>query len=192
MNHLHDDLERITEEWSDGDPAAFNRLIDLLYDDLRRIASRHLDDEREDHTLSTTALVHEAYLEIASRTRPEWRGRPQFLALLSRVMRHVLVDHARTRRAAKRGGDHVRIPLDQRIAARGNEIVEILAMDDALKRLAERHSRMAQVVECRFFGGLSDEEIAATLGVSERTVNRDWARARAYLVQMLGGGDRSN
>lgn len=182
------DLPRLVEQWNSGDQAAFDRLVGLLYDDLRRIAHSHLQRERSDHTLTTTALVHEAYVQMAARTGPSWRGRARFFALVSRVMRHVLVDYARRRRAAKRGGADVRVPLTADIAAVESETFEVLAVDEALDRLAARHERLGQIVECRFFGGMSEEEIADALGVSARTVERDWKRARAYLYSMLAAG----
>jgi RNA polymerase sigma factor (TIGR02999 family) len=179
------DISRLLEGWNDGDEAALSALIDVVYEDLRDIAHRHLREERTGHTLNTTALVHEAYLHLADRTAPEWRGRPQFFALISKVMRHVLIDYARLRNAEKRGGGSIHVPLGEDVAAEEAGFVELLAMDEALTQLAERDERLARVVECRFFGGLNDVEIAETLGISERTVSRDWKRARAYLFQML-------
>lgn len=178
------DISKYLEAWSQGSEAALSGLIDIVYDDLRAIAHRHLRMERTGHTLNTTALVHEAYLHLADRTGPEWRGRPQFFALVSRVMRHVLIDYARVRNAAKRGGGRIRVPMPE-TGTEDATLVELLAMDQALRQLAEKDARLARVVECRFFGGLSDAEIAETLGISERTVTRDWKRARAYLFQML-------
>jgi RNA polymerase sigma factor (TIGR02999 family) len=180
------DLSRLLAAWNDGDGAALSALIDIVYEDLRDIAHRHLREERTGHTLNTTALVHEAYLHMADRTAPEWQGRPQFFALVSRVMRHVLIDYARRRNADKRGGGSIHVPLGEALATEEAGFVELLAVDQALTRLAERDERLARVVECRFFGGLKDAEIAETLGISERTVARDWKRARAYLYQMLG------
>jgi RNA polymerase sigma factor (TIGR02999 family) len=180
-----DDLSLLLAEWDGGNEAALAALIDVVYEDLRDIAHRHLREERTGHTLNTTALVHEAYLHLAERTAPEWRGRPQFFALISKVMRHVLIDYARQRNADKRGGGSIHVPLGEAMATEEAGFVELLAVDQALTRLAERDERLARVVECRFFGGLSDVEIAETLGVSERTVSRDWKRARAYLFQML-------
>lgn len=183
-----DELPELVQRWTDGDREAFDRLVDLLYDDLRAIAHRHLQSERPDHTLSTTALVHEAYLELSRRTGPAWQGRAQFFALLSRVMRHVLVDHARRRNAAKRGGGEVRVPLDENTLGPDAELVELLTLNQALDDLATRDERLARIVECRYFGGMAEEEIAEALGVSTRTVERDWSRARAYLFTRLSPG----
>jgi RNA polymerase sigma factor (TIGR02999 family) len=184
MTGRTEELARLVDAWSEGDQAALDRLIDLVYDDLRALAHGRLGNERGDHTLSTTALVHEVYLQLAGTQGPEWRGRGPFFALLSRIMRNVLVDYARTRVAAKRGGGLVRVALrDDRVA--DQDVVEILAMHEALSRLAGKDERLARLVECRFFGGLNDAEIADALGVSERTVNRDWKRARAYLFRLL-------
>lgn len=179
------DLQDLVQRWNGGDRAAFERLASFLYDDLRSLAHAHLRREREGHTLSTTALVHEAYVQMAGRTGPSWQGRAKFFALVSKVMRHVLVDYARRRRSGKRGGAVVHVALDPDAAAIDHEIVEVLAVDQALARLAERHERLSRIVECRFFGGMAESEIAEALGVSARTVERDWKRARAYLHTML-------
>jgi RNA polymerase sigma factor (TIGR02999 family) len=180
-----DELQALVQRWTDGDRTAFDRIVELVYDDLRTIAHRHLQSERVDHTLSTTGLVHEAYLQFSSRTGPEWRGRPQFFALLSRVMRHVLIDYARGRNAGKRGGNDVRVPLDEQAVGASSEMVELLALDQALGKLEARDAQLAQVVECRFFGGMPADEIARALGVSTRTVERSWAKARTYLHATL-------
>lgn len=180
-----DELQALVQGWSSGDRTAFDRIVELVYDDLRAIAHRHLQSEHPDHTLSTTALVHEAYLQLSSRTGPEWRGRPQFFALLSRVMRHVLIDYARRRKAGKRGGTDVRVPLNEQTAGASTELVELLALNEALEQLEARNEQLARVVECRFFGGMLDEDIAKALGVSTRTVERSWVRARTYLYAAL-------
>lgn len=179
------DIPRLVEEWSDGSQQAFDRLVLLLYDDLRELAHAHLQRERTGHTLDTTALVHEAYVQLAGSTGPSWRGRPRFFAFLSRVMRHVLVDYARRRTAAKRGGNAVRVSLHEDDARLEPAAVEMIALDEALGRLAEKDPQLAAVVECRFFGGLTDAETAEALGVSERTVERHWQRSRAYLYRLL-------
>lgn len=183
-----DELPALVQRWTEGDREAFDRLVDLLYDELRAMARRHLQHERPDHTLTTTALVHEAYVELSGRTGPAWQGRAQFFALLSSVMRHVLVDHARRRRATKRGGRHVHVPLDDAMTGADAEVVELLTLDQAIERLARHDARLARIVECRFFGGMPESEIAEALGLSTRTVERDWRRARAYLFQSLQAG----
>jgi RNA polymerase sigma factor (TIGR02999 family) len=180
-----DDLPALVERWTGGDREAFNRLSELLYDDLRAIAHRHLQAERPDHTLTTTALVHEAYMELSGRTGPEWRGRAQFFALLSKVMRNVLVDYARRRKADKRGGSDVRVPLDENTAGADAGVFELLSVNQALEQLEARDAYLAKVVECRFFGGMPEAEIADALGVSTRTVERAWRRARSYLFTLL-------
>lgn len=180
-----EDLSAIVQRWNEGDPGAFDRIVELLYDELRAIAHRHLQTERKDHTLSTTALVNEAYLQLSKRSAPEWRGRPQFFALLSRVMRHVLIDYARQRKANKRGGQDIRVPLDENTASVQEEIFELLAVSEALEQLEERDEQLARIVECRFFGGMPVAEIAQALDVSTRTVERGWRRARAYLFTRL-------
>lgn len=180
-----DDLPALVQRWTDGDRKAFDRLTEVLYDDLRAIAHRHLLSERPDHTLTTTALVHEAYVELSGRTGPAWQGRAQFFALLSKVMRHVLIDYARRRQAAKRGGGEVRVPLDDNMMGTETELLELLAVNLALDQLASRDARMVQIVECRYFGGMPESEIAEALGVSTRTVERTWQKARAYLHTVL-------
>jgi RNA polymerase sigma factor (TIGR02999 family) len=183
-----DDLPSLVQRWTDGDRTAFDRLTEILYDDLRAIAHRHLLSERADLTLTSTALVHEAYVELSGRTGPAWQGRAQFFALLSKVMRHVLIDYARQRQAAKRGGGEVRVPLDDDMMGTETELLELLAVNLALDQLASRDARMVQIVECRYFGGMPESEIAEALGVSTRTVERSWQKARAYLYTVLSPG----
>jgi RNA polymerase sigma factor (TIGR02999 family) len=190
--HIDEQLAGLLGRWSAGDNGAFDQLVTLLYDDLRKLAHSHLRAERSGHTLSTTALVNEAYLQFAERTGPAWRGRAQFFALLSRVMRHILVDYARHSDAAKRGGGQLRVTLTDDCATADSEIFELLAMDRALDQLAAKNERLAQLVECRYFGGMSEAEVAEALGVSGRTVERDWKRARAYLFTMLSPASGSN
>jgi len=180
-----DELPRLVQRWSGGDTTAFDRLVSLLYDDLRQIAHSHLQRERPGHTLSTTALVHDVYVQLAERTGPVWQGRAQFFALVSRVMRNVLVDYARRRNAGKRGGGDVHVELREGAATTEGRSFDLLALDQALDHLTARDERLGHVVECRFFGGMAEAEIAEALGVSARTVERDWKRARAYLHSML-------
>lgn len=186
-----DALAALVQRWTQGDRAAFDEVVNVLYDDLRAIAHRQLQSERSDHTLTTTALVHEAYVELSRRTGPVWQGRAQFFALLSKVMRHVLIDYARRRKATKRGGGDVRVPLDENSSGPGADagFVELLALNQALDQLEARQERLARIVECRFFGGMPEAEIAEAFGVSTRTVERDWKRARAYLHTLLGDGN---
>ncbi len=180
-----DHVTRLLTAGAGGDPEAFDRLIPLVYDDLRRIAHRRLAAEHSGHTLSTTAVVHEAYLQLVNQATATWRDRAHFFAVASRVIRHVLIDYARARKAAKRGGDAIRIPLRDDIDGREPDMVELLALDEALDNLARHDPRLERIVEYRFFGGMSVRDAAEALGVSQRTAERDWRRARAYLYQAL-------
>jgi len=177
--------------WRTGRSDAGDQLFAAVYDDLRRVARHQLHRERAGHTLDTTALVHEAYMRLVDQTRTNWADRAQFFAIASRVMRRILVDHARRKRAAKRGGVQVPVTLgaadaDDSAALLADERAgTLLAVDEALTRLAAREARLARVVECRFFGGLTDAETGAVLGITERTVQRDWAKAKDWLYQEL-------
>lgn len=174
-----------------GEPAALERLVPLLYEELCEVAHRQLARERPDHTLQTAALVHEAYLKLADDSGVGRRGRAYFFAAASRAMRQVLVDHARKRRADKRGGGVDLVTLDDEVGEAAAFTSELLDLDEALRALAEANPRHARVVECRFFGGMSVEDTAEALGVSPRTVKNDWALARAWLYDVLrGGGER--
>jgi RNA polymerase sigma factor (TIGR02999 family) len=168
-----------------GDEEAADRLWALVYDGLRRIAHRALRGERPGHTLATTALVHEAYLRLVDDTRISWRDRAHFYALACRAMRHILVDYARQRNAQKREGRKHEVPLEEALDMAADRSEDLVALDEALEQLSARDERLGQVVECRFFGGLSSAETAEVLGSSLRTVERDWSRARAYLYQAL-------
>ena len=173
-----------------GAPSAMADIFPLVYDELRHLAHRQLQRESAGHTLSTTALVHEAYLRLIDHTRAQLNGRSHFMAIAAMAMRRILVDRARSHHSGKRGGVLRRVPLDVVDMAAEDRADVLLALDDALNRLQQLNQRQAQVVECRFFGGLTDAEIAESLGISERTVNRDWERARAYLVQLLAANGR--
>jgi RNA polymerase sigma factor (TIGR02999 family) len=172
--------------WRDGDAARSDRLLDLLYADLKRVARRQLLHERRGHTLQTTALVHEAYLRLVDQRRAEWRDRRHFFAVAATVMRRLLVDHARARLADKRAHLPLTLTAAGDVAA-GHPAFEVLELDRALDKLSGSFPRPARVVELRFFGGLEMSEIAAVLAVVERTVHRDWAFARAWLLNELGG-----
>jgi RNA polymerase sigma factor (TIGR02999 family) len=166
--------------------AALDGSFAAFYDELRLIARRHLRHERVGHTLCTTGLVNESYLKLAARDDGRWRDRAQFFALASRAMRHILVDHARGRGTQKRGGGEVQVTLHTGTSImRGEHLLDVLALDEALARLGALSPRLERVVECRFFGGLSAEETAEALGTSVRTVEREWSRARAYLLRLL-------
>jgi RNA polymerase sigma factor (TIGR02999 family) len=185
MAETGNDITRLVERWSRGDGDAFDRLIELVYDDLRQIAHRHLRLDRPDHTIDTTSLVHEAYVKLAKHPEGVWHSRAQFFAFASKAMRHILIDYARRRHAAKRGGTQIRVPLQDDMATVDAEATDLLELDRALELLGERSERMARVVECRFFGGLSVVETAEALDSSVRTVEREWTRARAYLHHTL-------
>ena len=169
----------------DGAPGAFDRLLPLVYDELREVARRALSREQPGHTLHATELVHEAFFKLTGGGGTDWRDRAHFLAIASRAMRQVLVEHARRRLADKRGSGVVHVTLDEGTAARATTDEALVALDDALERLGTMQPRLRTLVEHRFFGGLSEREIAEVLGVSERTVQRDWMRARAWLHKEL-------
>ena len=173
-----------------GDRQAFDRLYEHVYDELREIAHRRLLRHRGRETLNTTALVHEAYLRVADQGGTNWQDRSHFLALASRAMRFVLVDYARSRLAAKRGGGAAGVPIDDLQIAAEESSADLLALHEALQRLAGFSERLSCVVEYRFFGGLTFEEIAQVTGASVPTVKRDWSRARAWLWEALGTTDR--
>jgi len=185
MNHDKGEITRLVSAWSDGDDDAFDRLIELVYDDLRGLAHHHLGLGARDDVVDTTVLVHEAYLKLAKVEGGSWRSRAQFFAFCSKAMRRILIDFARRRQTDKRGGTRVRVPLMEDTAAVDADISEILAVEDALQQLERRNARMARIVECRFFGGMSVPETAEALDTSTRTVEREWARARAYLHKAL-------
>jgi len=163
---------------------SLDHIIPLLYEELRRIAHRHLA-RKDGGSLSTTALVHEAYLKLIDQSRARWEDQTHFLALAAVAMRHILADRAKARVAVKRGGGRQRITLDEELLGPEDQAEAMLQLDEALQQLASLSPRLAQVVECRFFGGLSNEEIAAALGVTSRTVERDWVKARMLLRQVL-------
>lgn len=176
------DVTRWLRQMSDGDSAALDRVVSLLYDELRAMARNRLANERSGHTLSATAVVNEVYLKLARHHRISAPDRTRFLAIAATTMRRVLVDYARTRRRRKRGGGEPHVPLEQvEHLLSDTEADEILALDDALTRLAEINPRGAEVVQQRFYAGLSLEETASLLGVSAKTVQRDWIAARAWL-----------
>lgn len=174
-----------------GDRQAADQLWQLTYEELHRIAQRHLLSERRDHTLSATALVHEAYLRLIGQDEIDWQDRAHFFGVASRVCRRILVDHARRRLAQKRGGGFDRITLDTGLLAIENQSDEILALNEALERLGQLNERLAKIVECRYFGGLSEDQTAEVLNVSVRTVRRDWVKARGWLYTQLFGEDRA-
>ena len=175
----------VLTELRSGTQVSADRLVPLLYGELRAIAHHHMAIRGGQGTLQTTALIHEAYLKLVDQSRAGWRDRAHFLALASVAMRHVLVDRAKARLTRKRGGDLRRIPLDEAVVAADDQPEALLQLEEALTRLAEVEPRLARVVECRFFGGLTEEEVAAGLGITTRTVHRDWVKARMLLRRAL-------
>jgi RNA polymerase sigma-70 factor (ECF subfamily) len=167
-----------------GNREAEEKLVSLVYNQLRRLAAARMRRERPDHTLQPTALVHEAYLKLTEQRKVSWVNRAHFYSVAARVMRRILIDHAREVKASKRGGGH-KVPIEDSLAYSEEKSGELLAIDQALTRLAERDPRQSHVVELRFFGGCSEEEIAGILGISARTVKRDWRMARAWLFAEL-------
>jgi len=168
-----------------GQTGAHRLSFSLVYDELHRMAHRQLQGERQDHTFATTDLVHEAWLRLAPDTGAEPTTESQFLALASSAMRRVLIDYARRHQAAKRGGGDRPVTLDETMVAAEEQSGDLVALDDALSRLATLDERLARVVECRYFGGLTEEETAGALGVTARTVRRDWVKAKAWLYREL-------
>jgi RNA polymerase sigma factor (TIGR02999 family) len=175
-------------KWRAGDQEALQVLIPIVYDELRRIAQRHLRQERQDHTLQSTALVHEAYLRLIKQGPAEVETRAHFLAVASQLMRQILVDYARGHRAAKRGGG-LKLELQDAMALQKEQNIDLIALDHALNELSRLDSQQSRIVEMRFFGGLSIEDTAEAVGVSEATVKREWATARAWLLREMAGGE---
>jgi len=182
---MADDVTQLLLDWSRGEKAALERLLPAVYDELRRMAAGLLRRERPDHTLQPTALVHEAYLKLVDQTRVEWENRAQFFALSAQVMRNILVDHARKNLAEKRGGGAQKITLEMVISEAGQRSAELVALDEALQELAEFDERKSKIIELRYFGGLSLEEIASVLGISIATIRRDMRLAEAWLYREM-------
>jgi RNA polymerase sigma factor (TIGR02999 family) len=176
-----DDVSRLLAGWGGGDASALDELIPLVYDELKRLAHYFMRKERPGHTLQTTALVDEAYLRLADQTHGQWKNRSQFFHIAAQFMRRILVDHARGQMRAKRGGGAIKVSLDEVAVLSPQRGADLIALDAALERLAGIDPRKAEVVELRYFGGLSVEEAADILGVSPITVKRDWLVAKAWL-----------
>ncbi len=183
------EVTRLLADWRGGDHRALDKLMLLIYDELRVLARRYMKRERHDHTLQTTALVNEAYLRLLGQQQADWQNRAHFFAVAARVMRHLLVDHARSRRYARRGGSALRITLDEAVAASPEASVDLLALNEALGRLNAMDERMCRIVELRYFSGLSVEETAEVLGVSAITIKREWLKAKAWLYRELSSAD---
>jgi RNA polymerase sigma factor (TIGR02999 family) len=179
------EVTELLARWGGGDAAARDALIPLVYKDLHRLARHFLAQQRPGHTLQSTALVHEAYLRLVGPAAMQFADRAHFFAVAAKAMRHVLVDHARMRNAARRGGESLTVVLDEAVTLPANNRVGVVALDDALNRLAALNARQATIVEMRFFGGLSIEETASSLGLSPATVKRDWTVAKTWIRQCL-------
>jgi RNA polymerase sigma factor (TIGR02999 family) len=179
------DVTRILKDWSDGDATAPERLMPLVYQELRRLARDYLRRERADHTLQATALVHEAYLRMVDAKQAGWKNRAHFYGIAARSMRRILVDHARARNAAKRGGLQQKLSLDEARELPTKGAVELVALDGALESFALTYPRKSEVVELKFFGGLSTKQISEVLQISEKTVLRDWNFAKLWLCRAL-------
>jgi RNA polymerase sigma factor (TIGR02999 family) len=180
-----EEITRLLVDWSHGDMSALDRLVPVVYSELHRLAQRYMRGERPDHPLQTTALVNEAYLRLVGWKEVEWKNRAHFLAVAAQIMRRILVDFARSRNYAKRGGGLRRVSLDDALLVTEAADPDLLDLDGALSRLAAVDPRKSRVVELRFFGGLSNEEIAEVLGTSPFTVIRDWNLARAWLLREM-------
>jgi RNA polymerase sigma-70 factor, ECF subfamily len=179
------DVTKLLQDWRQGDAAALEKLIPLVFDDLRQIARRLFQREADSHTLQPTALVNEVYLRLMDQRKVHWQNRDQFFGVAALLMRRILVDYAKGRQAAKRGSGVPNVPLDETIAVPELRDVDVVALDEALSRLAEFDARQGRIVELRFFMGLSNEEIAEILGISVTTVKREWRMARLWLYREL-------
>ena len=180
------DITLILKQWSEGKEEVLDELMPLVYDELHRQAARYLRRERQDHTLQTTALINEAYLKLVNQKDVRWQNRAHFFAIAAQAMRRILVDYAKTRKREKRGGDDIKLQLDEAVeVSTGERNIDLEALDEALNRLSKFDERQARVVELRYFSGLTEEETAEVLGVSPATVRLDWKMARAWLHEQL-------
>ncbi len=178
-------VTQLLRDWSSGDTDARDKLISLVYPELHRLARRYMGREREGHTFQTTVLVNEAYLRLVDRTGAQWQSKPHFFAVAAQLMRRIMVDHARERRALKRGGDALRVTLDEAAIVAKERAAELLALDEAMEKLAAFDLRKSRIVEMRYFGGLTVDEIAEVLQIHPNTVTRDWNAAKAWLHAAL-------
>jgi len=185
MTRSPPNVTELLRNWSDGDKQAHEKLFQVVYDELHRQAARYLRTEHAGLSLQTTDLIHEAYLRLSNQQHVEWQNRLHFFAIAATVMRRILVDHVRERQAVKRGGSDIRLPLEEALVVLPEQNLDFVALDEALNRLAKIDAQQSQIVELRFFSGLSVEETAQVLGVSERTVKRDWNVAKAWLRREL-------
>ena len=179
------EITQLLLDWRNGEASAFERLMPIVYDELRRLAGAFMRRQSPGHTLQTTALVNEAYLRLIDSDKVNWQSRTHFFAISAQLMRRILVDAARRKQSQKRGGDRLQVTLDERFDIPLENETDMVALDDALKRLAELSPRQSRIVELRYFGGLTEEQVAGTLDISTRTVRRDWSVARAWLYREL-------
>jgi len=183
-------VTQLLNDWTNGSQAARDELMPLVYEELRRLAHRHMGRERPGHTLQTSGLVNEAFLRLVDQTNVHWKNRAHFFAIAAQIMRRILVDYARSRRYAKRGGGARQVSLNEALIVSEGRSAEVVELDDALKGLAAIDQRKSQIVELRFFGGLSIEETAEVLGVSPGTVMRDWTLAKAWLRKEMAASGK--
>jgi RNA polymerase sigma factor (TIGR02999 family) len=179
------EITQLLLAWGKGDQTALDELIPLVYAELRKLAKNYMRGQRPGHTLQTTALVNEAYLRLIDSSRVNWQNRTHFFAISAQLMRRVLVDFARAKNSLKRGGERIQVTLDERIEGPAEDRTDLVALDEALQKLAKMNERQAKIVELRYFGGLSEEEIGETLQISTRTVRRDWNIAKAWLFRTI-------
>jgi RNA polymerase sigma factor (TIGR02999 family) len=190
---LQSQVTQLLLDWSDGDKAALDKLMPLVYQELRRLARYYMRRERAGHTLQTTALVNEAYLRLVDYKRMRWQDRAHFLAVAAQAMRRILIEHARSRQSARRGGAEARkVSLDEAAVLADEQAAEMIALDDALTSLAALDPRKGRVVELRYFGGLEIEETAEVLGISPATVKREWSTARLWLHREISRSSANN
>jgi RNA polymerase sigma factor (TIGR02999 family) len=189
MSESSQDVTKLLGQWQEGDPEALNALTPMVYSELRRLAQSYINRERPNHTLQGTALVHEAYLRLIDQRRVEWRNRNHFFALAAELIRRILVDHARAKAAEKRGGNNVKLSIEDAMEPAVNEDLDLVALDDALQLLARTDPQQSRIVGLRYFAGLKIEETAEVLEISPATVKRNWVVAKAFLKrEMLRGG----
>ncbi|MBS1791365.1 MAG: sigma-70 family RNA polymerase sigma factor [Acidobacteria bacterium] len=185
QNTPNQNITKLLVDWRNGDQEALNQLMPLVYEELRRMANYYMRNERQGHTLQTSALVNEAYLRLVDHENIQWQNRSHFFGLAAQAMRRILVDHARSRNYQKRGGGAEQVSLDEAATLAEDRAAELIALDEALQELAKFDQRKSRIVEMRYFGGLSGEEVAEALGVSTATVSRDWETAKAWLLREL-------
>jgi len=187
MQQRPENITELLASYGRGDKESLDQLMPVVYDELRRQAARYLRREQAGHTLQTTALIHEAYVRLVDQRNLQWQNRAHFFGIAAQMMRRILVDHARSKKRAKRGGSDVRVSLDDATVAVKGQDLDVVALDEALQRLAQIDEQQSRVVELRFFSGLSVEETAEVMGISKSTVKRDWSMAKAWLHRELSG-----